>query len=194
MAYFEVEPDVGHRLLAPRIAYLIGTYGVHGPNLIPVSNVTAVSRKPQVLVISVYKEWETYHNLRGATGFTLCVPTVDNIDAVWRLGSKYSGFEPPAGASKLSSCGAEIDLKASSLGPVLADGAGWMECEIVQEAGIESDHGIFFGRVRRVAFESRILTAEGQYLRNSRPVMQVVKNSFSTSEDHWEIPYFRGPG
>jgi flavin reductase (DIM6/NTAB) family NADH-FMN oxidoreductase RutF len=73
---FEADPSVGHRLLAPRIAYVIGTTGAKGPDLAPVSNLTSVSRSPQVIVIAVYKEWQTYANLREGSGFTVSVPHV----------------------------------------------------------------------------------------------------------------------
>lgn len=186
----EVEASVGHRLLAPRIAYMIGTTGSRGPNLIPVSNLTSVSRSPQLLVISIYKEWDTYHNLINAKGFTVSVPTTDHIDAVWKLATKYSGFTPPEGQNKFDVCGATIDMVASEFGPIFGDAIGWLECRIIKEAEIESDHGIFFGEVTKAFFDPDFLTPQGRYKQNSRPVMQVVKNSFSTSADHWEIPYF----
>jgi flavin reductase (DIM6/NTAB) family NADH-FMN oxidoreductase RutF len=189
--FLQVDPSVGHRLLAPRVAYLVGTTGPQGPNLIPASNVTSVSREPQILVIGIYKEWQTYRNLVEASGFTLCLPNIEQIDAVWKLAAKYSGFEPPDGKSKLEACGAEIDLDASGFGPVLVESVGWLECTIVHEAKIESDHGIFFGEVKRACFDPEFLTSDGSYRKNSKPVMQVVKNSFSTSVDHWEIPYLK---
>lgn len=188
--FHEVDASVGHRLLAPRIAYLIGTNGSRGPNLIPVSNVTSVSREPQLIVISIYKKWDTYHNLLDAEGFTVSLPTTDHIDAVWKLATKYSGFNPPEGRSKFDVCGAQIDMTASRLGPILSESVGWLDCRIVKESSVESDHGIFFGEVTKAYFNPEFLTAEGLYKKNSRPVMQVVKNSFSTSVDHWELPYF----
>lgn len=56
-----------HRLLAPRIAYLIGTRDHGGtPNVIPVSNVTSVSTDPQHVLLAVYKQWRTYETLLNA--------------------------------------------------------------------------------------------------------------------------------
>ena len=186
----EVDASVGHRLLAPRVAYLIGTNGSQGPNMIPVSNVTSVSREPQLIVVSIYKQWDTYHNLIDAEGITVSVPTTDHIEAVWKLATKYSGFRPPAGQSKFDVCGAAVDMVASQFGPILEECIGWLECRTIKEAEIESDHGIFFAEVTKAFFNPEFLTTEGRYKKNSRPVMQVVKNSFSTSVDHWEIPYF----
>lgn len=45
-----------HRLLAPRIAYLIGTKDKREePDLIPVSNLTSVSTEPQHVAIAIFK-------------------------------------------------------------------------------------------------------------------------------------------
>jgi flavin reductase (DIM6/NTAB) family NADH-FMN oxidoreductase RutF len=189
MEFIEVGADVGHRLLAPRIAYLVGTEGPGGPNLIPVSNVTSVSREPQLVVVAIYKKWQTNSNLKNGSGFTLSVPTADQTEIVWRLGAKYSGFVPPPGKSVLDACGGAIDYEASTMGPVLMESIGWLECRTVDEARIESDHGIFFGRVMRSFFNPTILNKDGLYIMNSRPSMQVVKNSFATTTDHWQIPY-----
>jgi flavin reductase (DIM6/NTAB) family NADH-FMN oxidoreductase RutF len=186
---FEADPSVGHRLLAPRIAYLIGTTGSNGPDLAPISNLTSVSRTPQVLVIAVYKEWQTYANLQEAGGFTVSVPHRAQNDAVWKLGEKYSHFTPPAGQSKLDACGNAIVPKFES-GPVLADAIGWLECKIVATSDIESDHGIFFGGVARAFFNDRFLTEDGQYIIDSRPVMQLVGNVFATSGETWTNDYF----
>ncbi|MEU1551040.1 hypothetical protein [Nocardia sp. NPDC005745] len=50
-----------HRLLAPRIAYLVGTTDTAGvANLIPVSNLTSVSTQPQQIAVAVVKEWLTH--------------------------------------------------------------------------------------------------------------------------------------
>jgi flavin reductase (DIM6/NTAB) family NADH-FMN oxidoreductase RutF len=72
-----------HRLLSPRIAYLIGTRSRQGvANLIPVSNVTSISTEPQQIAIAVYKKWETHRTLLEAAGFTLSVPHIDQLDGV----------------------------------------------------------------------------------------------------------------
>ncbi len=187
---FEVDASVGHRLLAPRIAYLIGTTGAEGPNLAPVSNLTSVSRTPQAIVVAVYKQWQTYANLERADGFSVSIPHRSQNDAVWRLGEKYSGYAPPAGQSKLAACGAAIDYDASAVGPVLSDAIGWLECKIIGRGTIESDHGIWFGGVTRAWFNERFLSEEGEYVANSEPVMQLVRNSFATSGEPWRNDYF----
>lgn len=82
-----------HRLLAPRIVYLVGTRDHDGtPNIIPVSNVTSVSTDPQHLLLAVYKQWYTYKTLLNSEGFTLSVPLIGHLEGVWKLGAKYSRY------------------------------------------------------------------------------------------------------
>ncbi|MGW3282712.1 flavin reductase family protein [Nocardia rhamnosiphila] len=85
--------DLAHRLLAPRIAYLIGTKDESGvANLIPVSNLTSVSTKPQQVAIAVLKQWRTYENLLNAEGFTVTVPTVAQLER-WSRESSARALE-----------------------------------------------------------------------------------------------------
>ncbi|HEV7920488.1 MAG TPA: flavin reductase family protein [Thermoanaerobaculia bacterium] len=187
---FEVDPSIGHRLLAPRIGYVIGTNGPPGPNMAPVSNLTSVSRTPQVIVVAVYKQWQTYQNLLSARGFTVSVPHVGQNDAVWKLAEKYSGFKPPNGRTKLDVCGNAIIYESSEYGPFLADAIGWLECTIIKRADIEADHGIFFAGVARAHFNERYVTEKGDHLPESKPVMQLVGNAFATSGERWTNEYF----
>ncbi|MDQ3954510.1 MAG: flavin reductase family protein [Actinomycetota bacterium] len=186
----EVAPDLCHRILAPRIGYLVGTLGEDGPNVAPISNVTQVSRSPQVIVIAVSRKWKTYRNLSKRSGFSLSVPRVEHAEVVWRLAEKFSGFDIPSGMSKLEASGANLDYDTSRFGPILEGATGWLECELLTEAGlVDTDHGVFFGRVLGGGFNENYMQPDGKYLRNSSPLMQVVENSFATTTDHWTIPW-----
>jgi len=91
-----------HRLLAPRIAYLIGTRDRDGTyNVIPVSNVTSVSTDPQHLPLAVHKQWRTYETLLSTEGFTLSVPLIGHLQGAWKLGARYSRY--PAKTHKKNS-------------------------------------------------------------------------------------------
>jgi flavin reductase (DIM6/NTAB) family NADH-FMN oxidoreductase RutF len=182
--------DKCHRLLAPRVGYLIGTTGDSGYDVAPASNVTQVSSDPQMFIAAIYKEWQTYANVRRSGGFALSVPRTEHADVVWRLGNKFSGFEIPAGEDKLSASGGAFDFSASRFGPVLVDATGWCNCQLVEELSVpEGDHGVFLVRVLGGWFNPRFMATDGTYLENSRPLMQVVLNRFTTSVDHWELPW-----
>jgi flavin reductase (DIM6/NTAB) family NADH-FMN oxidoreductase RutF len=182
-----------HRLLAPRTGYLIGTIGESGPNIAPIANVTQVSADPQIFVIAVYRQWQTYANLLSAQGFTLSVPRAEHQEIVWRLGQKFSGFVIPEGQDKFTASGGSFDFNASRFGPIFSEATGWCECEIMTHINApEADHGIFLGRVLGGKFDERFMRSDGTYVQNSKPLMQVVLNRFATSSDHWEIPWL-GP-
>ncbi|MCP2280113.1 flavin reductase family protein [Nocardia amikacinitolerans] len=175
---------MAHRLLAPRIAYLIGTRGENGaPNLIPVSNLTSVSTKPQQVAVAVYKEWKTHQNLRTAAGFTVSVPTFDQLDGVWKLGARYSKFPITEPADKLSASGLALDYTSSSYGPVMPSGLGWMACRIVARLDLGGDHGLAIGEVEQVWFNADYLTPDGVPHNVTHPLMQQTGNQFITTAD-----------
>ncbi|MCP2316766.1 NADH-FMN oxidoreductase RutF, flavin reductase (DIM6/NTAB) family [Nocardia amikacinitolerans] len=175
---------MAHRLLAPRIAYLIGTRGENGaPNLIPVSNLTSVSTKPQQVAVAVYKEWKTHQNLRTAAGFTVSVPTFEQLDGVWKLGARYSKFSITEPADKLAASGLALDYESSSYGPVVPAGLGWMACRIVARLDLGGDHGLAIGEVEQVWFNADYLTPDGVPHNVTHPLMQQTGNQFITTAD-----------
>lgn len=176
--------DLAHRLLAPRIAYLIGTRDENGiANVIPVSNLTSVSTKPQQVAIAVLKQWRTYKNLLTADGFTVTVPTVQQLDSVWKLGARYSKFPLVDPEEKLASCGLELDSDASPYGPVVPSGIGSLSCRVLTRIDLNGDHGITVGEVEQVWFNREYLTAVGQPEAMTHPLMQQTGNLFTTSAE-----------
>jgi len=183
---------VAHRLLAPRIAYLIGTKDSGGvTDLIPVSNVTSVSTSPQHVLLAVLKEWTTYRNLLSAPGFTLSVPMFDQLDEVWKLGARYSRYPFTEPSEKIKASGASLDNCAAPYGPVLTDGIGWLSARIVDRRDLGGDHGIAVGEVERVWFNPEHLGPDGIPVTEVRPVMQQTGNRFTTAGECRTIPYFQ---
>lgn len=179
-----------HRLLAPRIAYLIGTRSPAGePNLIPVSNATSVSTSPQQMLIAVLKRWTTHTNLQTAAGFTLSVPTHDQAAGVWILGARYSGLPAPDNASKLAASGLALDHGASGYGPVVTTGLGWLACRIIARPDLGGDHGIAVGEVEAAAFDDVVFDADATPRTDPHPLMQVTGNRFTTTGASHELPY-----
>ncbi|MFF7938100.1 flavin reductase family protein [Nocardia gamkensis] len=185
--------SVAHRLLAPRIAYLIGTRSADGTaNLIPVSNLTSVSTRPQQVAVAVYKEWVTYKNLLSASGFTISVPTVEQLESVWKLGARYSGFPIKEPAQKLRASGLELDFESSIYGPVTPAGLGWMACKIIARIDLGGDHGLTIAQIDHVWFNPEFLTVDGIPHGVTHPLMQQTGNHFATTADELtSIPYFQ---
>ncbi|WP_416564484.1 flavin reductase family protein [Nocardia testacea] len=182
-----------HRLLAPRIAYLIGTLTAEGrPNLIPVSNVTSVSTDPQHVAVAVFKKWETFRSMMTSAGFTLSVPVSSQLDAVWKLGAKYSNFPAGSTEEKLRASGLELDLEKSGYGPVVPSGIGWMSCRIIARIDLAGDHATFVGEVQTAWFNPEYLHPDGTPAAPVHPVMQQTGNRFTTAGDEMRtMDYFR---
>lgn len=181
-----------HRLLAPRIAYLIGTRSPEGePNLIPLSNATSISTDPQLIVIAVYRAWKTYDNLQAADTFTLSVPTAEQHHGVWKLGARYSRYDFPDRATKLTASGLNLDYNPDLPGPVLTDGIGWLSCRITSRPDIDGDHGVYISQITHAEFNDDHLTSDGIPIHDLHPLMQITGNRFTTSGPSFEIPYGR---
>lgn len=181
-----------HRLLAPRIAYLIGTVGSDKTaNLIPVSNLTSVSTQPQQIAVAVYKQWKTHETLQATSGFTVSVPVMDQLDPVWKLGARYSHFPAGDPKEKLSASGLELDYDASEYGPVLTTGIGWMSCRTIARLDLGGDHGIVIGQTERVWFNPEYMEPNGIPRGIPHPLMQQTGNQFtSTASEFTSIPYY----
>jgi flavin reductase (DIM6/NTAB) family NADH-FMN oxidoreductase RutF len=170
---------LAHRLLAPRVAYLVGSRNSDGvDNLIPVSNVTSISTDPQQVVIAIHKNWWTYRTLSSSAGFTISVPTFDHLKAVWRLGARYSRFPATDPAQKMAASGIVSNSQLSTYGPVLADGIGWMECEIIATIDQGGNHGVFVGAVTRAELGREFFLEDGTPI-DLTPLMQVSGNLFA---------------
>ncbi|MFF3575282.1 flavin reductase family protein [Nocardia jiangxiensis] len=182
---------VAHRLLAPRIAYLIGTKDQAGTaNLIPVSNLTSVSTDPQQVALAVLKRWRTHENLLTAPGFTVTVPTMAQLDGVWKLGARYSKFPITEPTEKLADCGLDLDTESSSYGPVVPTELGWLSCRTVARFDLGGDHGITVGEIEQAWFNSDYLTGDGKPKGVTHPLMQQTGNLFTTTGEMRAAPYF----
>jgi flavin reductase (DIM6/NTAB) family NADH-FMN oxidoreductase RutF len=184
--------DKAHRLLAPRIAYLIGTQVPDkSPNLIPVSNLTSISTQPQQIALAVYKQWETHKNLRNTDGFTVSVPHIDQLEGVWKLGAKYSHYPYANNAEKIAASGLSVDYDTSPYGPVVRDGMGWAVCQTLAKLDFDGDHGLFVAEIQHVYFNPTYLNLDGTPRGDARPVMQITGNTFTTVADTHTIPYYK---
>lgn len=184
--------DKAHRLLTPRIAYLIGTRASdNSPNLIPVSNLTSISTQPQQIALAVYKQWETHMNLGNTDGFTVSVPHIHQLEGVWKLGAKYSHYLYTDNAEKIAASGLAVDCDTSLYGPVLTDGMGWAVCQVVAKLDFDGDHGLFVGQIEHVYFNPTYLNPDGTPRGDAHPVMQITGNTFTTSAGTHTIPYYK---
>src|SRR5437868_3558187 len=122
--------DKLHRILAPRLVVTIGTTSPDGrKNIIPINNITSISTDPGMAIIAVYKPWITADNLKTAKGFTVSVPHREQLELIWKLGQKYSGYT--SDKDKIEEFKDDLNLDFSEYGPVLKNALGWLECKII---------------------------------------------------------------
>jgi len=189
--YLSAETTISHRLLAPRVGFLIGSgKSLPGQTIAPMSNLTQVSNDPEIFALAAGTQSQTLANIRKTGGFAVSVPTVAQQDLVWKLADKFSGYQFAPGHTKIDEFRSDLDLESSPFGPILRESIGWCSCEVMFEVPIpEGDHGLFIAKVTEAWFNPTYMNQDGTYKFNPKPLMQVVKNSFATSTDHWEIPW-----
>ena len=119
------------------------------------------------------------------------VPESGQLEAVWKLGSKYSRFPFGSTEEKLRASGIELDYNRSPYGPVVPSGIGWASCRVIARIDLAGDHGIFIGAVEEVWFNPDFLRPDGTPSGPIKPVMQQTGNHFTTADGElWTLPYF----
>lgn len=179
-----------HRILAPRLVVTIGTVSPEGrKNIIPINNITSISTEPSMVIIAVYKPWITAENLQTAEAFTVSVPHRKQLELIWKLGQKYSGYT--SDKEKVEEFKDDLDLTFSKHGPVVKDALGWIEYKIVErpkDAG--GNHYLVIGEYTKAkvnpAYYGEGIVPKG----NPKPFMQWESNTFAEASDLFSIDYF----
>lgn len=187
-----VDVRICHRLLAPRLVALLGTTAQDGTvNLIPVTNLTSVSIEPPKVVVAIYNEWRSRAALLLADGFTLSVASVEQIELVWKLGGRYSGYSEVSALPKNVEFSFLMDEDFSRHGPVLKNAIAWLEFVTTQIVTTVGDHTIFVGEAVRAAGRSSTYAQDGTILdRPPRTLMQWSGNRFSIPGETVTMCYY----
>jgi flavin reductase (DIM6/NTAB) family NADH-FMN oxidoreductase RutF len=83
MNMIELGAGSAHRVMSPRVVFLLGTISPSGDiDCIPVCNVGVVSSSPEIVFVAAYKRWQSCANLLEADGFTLSVPRKSDLAIV----------------------------------------------------------------------------------------------------------------
>jgi flavin reductase (DIM6/NTAB) family NADH-FMN oxidoreductase RutF len=183
-----------HRILAPRLVVAIGTCSPEGrPNIIPINNITSISVEPGMVLVAVYKPWITADNLATAPGFTISVPSHDQLDLVWKLGQKYSGYN--SALDKIDEFKDSLDLSFSDYGPALKNALGWLECKVIERpADVGGDHVLVIGQYTAAMVNPGFYDEQISPKNNPKPFMQWERNNFSEASDIFGIDYHKDPG
>jgi flavin reductase (DIM6/NTAB) family NADH-FMN oxidoreductase RutF len=182
--------EVAHRLLSPRVGYLIGSGGNDSPNIIPVSNVTSVSTSPELIAVGIYEKWAMAETVKRTGGFTLAVPSIDQLEFVWKLGASYSRYKGDGSGGKMLEFRDSLDQEWSDFGPVPVEAIGRMECKVTRLITDLGDHLWFVASVQRAEAASEFFGEDGLPRSAFHPVMQVVGNWMTTSATFTKIEFF----
>lgn len=176
----ELEGGCAHRVLAPRIVFLLGTKTSNGGwNCIPICNLGVISSDPEIILVAVYRKWLTYLNLQATDGFTLSVPRKEDLSLAWKLGGRSSGYTEIASESKEIEFGDLFDNNFSENGPVLEGALAWLECRSIRKIDDIGDHIVVFGEVTRAMADEDFYASDGTAGENADPLMQWSGNKFT---------------
>jgi flavin reductase (DIM6/NTAB) family NADH-FMN oxidoreductase RutF len=185
--------DFAHRLLGPRSVYIILTPdGLGSWNAAPISNVTSVSVKPQIISIASYRWNRTTKLLKRFRSFVCCLMDASKLEAIWRSGGVYSGYQDIVGVKRFEPSGLKLIYPIGVKTPYVEGSLAAMNVRVVSRTR-PGDHVVFFGRIISAyadpnAFqENEIFDAEKR-----SPILQITGNAFCEVAHQREIPY--GPG
>lgn len=188
-----VQIEFSHRLLAPRLVTLLGTRDkAWGSNIIPITNCTSISIAPPLVAIAVYHSWCSCSALLSADGFTLSIPTIDDLELVWKLGGRYSGYCEVSTTPKLIEFRERLDESFSPYGPVLTGAIAWLECVKQQVVETGGDHMLFIGQVVRAKGQPVTHGSDAYLETEPKPFMQWTGNRFCTSMSSVSMNYYGG--
>lgn len=169
-----------HRLLAPRIAYLVTSISRHGrSNVAAFTNITSVSTDPQQIVLAVCPRWTTFKNIQATKEFVINIPGENLLRHVWVCGDKYAGNPIPSELDKISVAGLTKLASTQVRPPRLAECYAYLECR-VRWTRSTGNHRLFLADVvaarhRKGAFLEEMLLNVGV----NRPVMQISGPHFT---------------
>jgi flavin reductase (DIM6/NTAB) family NADH-FMN oxidoreductase RutF len=171
----------------------IGTTSPDGrKNIIPINNITSISTDPGMAIIAVYKPWITADNLKSAKGFTVSVPHREQLEFIWKLGQKYSGYN--SGKDKIEEFKDDLEFEFSDYGPVLLDALGWLECEIIDRPkDVGGNHLMAIGQFTKAFVNPDYYDKDVSPKGTPKPFMQWERNSFAEASDIFSIDYFNDP-
>jgi flavin reductase (DIM6/NTAB) family NADH-FMN oxidoreductase RutF len=104
--------------------------------------VSSVSFNPPLISIAISPKRYTWHNLREVKEFVVNIPTAENLNSVWYVGTRSGRNEP----DKIANSGFTTTPSDYVRPPKLRECAGWIECR-VRDMITQGDHDIIVGEI-----------------------------------------------
>ncbi len=182
-----------HRLLGPRSAFVILAPDRSGGwNAAPISNVTSISVDPQIIAIASYHKNKTSKLLKRFRPFVCCLMDANQLEAVWRSGGTYTGYDKIVGVERFGSEGLKLLWPENSKTPVIEGSLAALSGRIVKKVR-PGDHVVYFGRIYAAHFNPAAFSDEQIFdPAKFSPILQVAGNLFCEVSKPRVIEY--GPG
>jgi flavin reductase (DIM6/NTAB) family NADH-FMN oxidoreductase RutF len=169
----EVNSVYSYRLLHPMHTVLVSCVGKDGkPNIITLAWAMPTSIEPPLLAISVSPKRHSHRLIEDAQEFTVNIPTLDILQAVYACGSltgrsfdkfKKAGLTPIPGRK----------VKA----PAIRECVAHIEC-VVNEKFSTGDHTVFVGKIVSAYADVGVFT-ESYDLKRARLLFHAGGNNFA---------------
>ena len=130
-----------HRLLNTGAVVLVSSSSGSRRTLLTVAWQMPVSMEPPIVAVSVGNERYSHEVIAEARGFVINLPSLENLDLVWKAGI-VSGRD----GDKFDALGLSPGLSPHLGLPVLDECPAWIECETHSSTDV-GDHTVFFGRI-----------------------------------------------
>ncbi len=181
MKKIQLPTDKAHRILAPRIAYIVTTVDKLGRvNAGSFSNLTSVSTDPERLVLAVYKAWDTIRNIRATREFVVNVPSKNLLREVWICGDKYAGNPIPPGIDELKIAGLTEISSKKVRPPRVAECPMHLECKVVWIKNV-GDHYLILGDIVSASYTHGVFDQDFiQIISKTLPLMEISRDFFTS--------------
>lgn len=128
-------------------------------NVMPAAWACALDFAPPRLTVVLDKKTSTRALVEGSGRFAIQVPTVAQLDMVWKAGQCSQAQRP----DKLAYCGIKLLPLPELDVPLVEDCAAWLVCRLLPEPHNQQVYDLFIGEVTAAWADSRVFR-EGQWL------------------------------
>ncbi|MCQ5336998.1 MAG: flavin reductase family protein [Candidatus Methanomethylicia archaeon] len=150
-------------LLHPRPVVLICS-GNEKINIMACSWITPVSEEPPMITISLWKEGYTCKLIESCKEFTVNIPSIDLIKAVWIAGTK-SGKN----VDKIALTGLKLSPSKKIKVPIIEDCIGHLECKLSKSLEV-GECNLYVGEVI-AAYAKEELLEKGVWSENAKVLL-----------------------
>ncbi len=171
-----IDAALSHRLLGPRVVYLIGSANAGRHRICAATNVTCIGTDPCLLAIALMPEWESTRNILRSGELTVNLLDYKYKDAAWVAGSRYSGVAVNVDEDKYMLAGLDR-MDSLCVAPAgVAQALAILECRVRHVFREFGNHIVFVADVLGGRCGSSFDDGGVLDLARAQPLLQVAGN------------------